>query len=246
MHYLTNHSNSEAGTLDIIGVETRKHWYRGLRQAELIIRGKKRTLASSQRARERASRDIQLMEEALVYWRLFSRLLRHVPILGTWLYNKTLNQEAAIAECRESLEDQESLFRDCQLELEVATQEYEHILQAHPEATCWSYEQLESSCGKIALLEQKAAYITPREFARQQGISLELSIALFESSPEERHYLLDRVIRQTIELGTTLGLPPTDTASLPEEEAESLFPLVSVPLNDFLVPVSLNPESRVQ
>lgn len=201
MQYLTNHSNSQAGTLDAIGIEQRKHWYRGLRQAELIIRDKSRALSSNYRARDRIIRELQFLEESLGYLKILSKCLHFVPVLGRWLLNRVCDQQVQIEDYQESLEEQESLIRDCELEHKSAIQQREQILKAHPEVLALSYEQIEEFYGKIALLEQKVSYLAPREFARQQGISLELSIALFEADEVERRYLIDRVIQKNVETG---------------------------------------------
>jgi hypothetical protein len=99
------------------------------------------------------------------------------------------------------LTEQESLIRDCELEQKSAIQQREQILNAHPEALALSYEQIEEYFGKVALLEQKVSYLAPRELSRQHGISLELSIALFEADEAERLYLIDRIIQKNVEAG---------------------------------------------
>jgi hypothetical protein len=201
MQYLTNHSNSSSGTLEIIRVESRKYWYRGLKQAELIIREKKAALSSNRRARERMLRDIQLIEESLIYLRPISKILRPIPILGTWLFNRVCDQDDKIVDCKNSMIENESLFRDCQTELEVATLEYNRMLKEHPEATELSFQELEALHGSIALLAQKASFVSHRMFAIETGLPIEAAIALLEADPEEREYLWERIAKVRNEIG---------------------------------------------
>ena len=150
MQYLTNHSNSEAGTLDIIAVEERKYWYRGLRQAELTIREKKAALSSNRRAKERAIRELQFLEESLVFLRPVSKIFRPVPLLGTWIYNRLCDQEDKSTDSHHNLLEQESLFRDSQAELEVAIKERDRIVKENPEVNLLSFQELEARHGTHA------------------------------------------------------------------------------------------------
>jgi len=207
MKYFTNHSNSIAGTLDVIRVEERKHWTKGLRQAELCIREKSKALLGNQQAKRKAERSIDLAQEALSYVRLLAFLCRPCPILGRWLKNKALDLADSIEEGENTLSDL-SLFRDCELELQTATEERDRILREHPEATLLSFRELEDHYSTAALLEQKVSYLAPRVFAAERGLPPEVAIALFEAEPEERHYLLERIL----EAKTGIELTESSTA----------------------------------
>jgi hypothetical protein len=195
MQYLTNHSNSKAGVIDIIHAEERKYWTKGLRQAELLIREKDKALETNRRALIEAKAHMDLVQETLIYLRPLARFFVRIPIIGTWFNNKVEKLSGLITQYLDSVSET-SLFRDCELELATAVKERDRIVDEHPEARLLSFEELEERYGAIALLEQKVAYLAPRVFAAERGLPVEVAVVLFETAPEERHYLLERILEE--------------------------------------------------
>jgi len=227
MKYLTSHSNSTAGTLDVIRIEERKHWIKGLRQAELCIREKSKALDSNQQAKRKAERHLELIQEVLSCLRPLALICRPCPILGTWLKNKTLDLTDFVEQCQNSLSDQ-SLFRDCEAELKVALQERDRIAKEHPEVAILSFQEIEDRYAALALLEQKVSYLAPRVFAAERGLSQEVAIALFEASPEDRHYLLERILEEKtgVELSESTTALIEAIADAPPEKQQQILALI--------------------
>jgi SOS response regulatory protein OraA/RecX len=227
MKYLTSHSNSTAGILDIIRIEERKHWIKGLRQAELCIREKSKALDSNQQASRKAERHLKLVQEVLSCLRPLASLCRPCPILGTWLENKTLDLADFIEQCQNSLSDQ-SLFRDCEAELKIALQERDRISKEHPEVALLSFEEIEDRHAAVALLEQKVSYLAPRVFAAERRLPQEVAIALFEANAEDRHYLLERILQEKtgVELTENTTALIGAIASAPPEKQQQILALI--------------------
>jgi hypothetical protein len=222
--YLTNHSNTTAGTLEVIRVEERKHWIRGLRQAELCIREKSKALSANHQSRRKLERYINYLQDFYPYFRIIAFVCRPFPILGIWLNNKAQDLADVIQQEQDTLTDL-SLFRDCELELQVATQERDRIVSEHPEVKFLSYEELESRYSALALLEQKVSYLAPRVFAAERGLPIEVAIALFEAEPDERHYLMERILQEKtgVELTeSTTALIGAIASASPEKQQEIL------------------------
>ncbi len=221
---LTNLGNSSAGVLDSIRNETRIHWTRGLRQAELTILDRESALRTNSISSRKTARAIQFKREQVVTLTKVFAIARFIPLVSTYIANLLDNIKDDIQVWEESQEHATALWRDCLFELNAARQEKEHILQEHPEGVHMTYEQIQQQA-VIALREKKVAYIVPRYWAALNGLPEAVGVAIFEASKEERDYLMTRVIQdlhgiqiqqETLELAKTI-------AQFPINEQKQLF-----------------------
>lgn len=193
MQILSNLGNSLAGVYDTIDAKKAIHWTLALRQAELIILDKTNVLRTNTDSQVKAIREGVLLQEQLKYLKLIFPILRYIPLLGIWLKNKIADISDRLSRF-ESLQLQNSqLFRDCQMELDVAESKKQEILAEYPEAEILSYRQLQEKYGQEALLETNYAYIEARLRSAYYGLPESVGVALFDVSPQMRQALTERI-----------------------------------------------------
>lgn len=209
MDILSNLGNSRAGIIDAIQVEYRKHWTRGLRQAELIIVDKQMTLAKNLVAFRQLERRIKIFEDRFKYTNYF-QWLTSVPILGKSIEDKILSLGESIHLMQLEIQKSEALFRDCNMELCVAQEQKQWILGQHPEAMEKTYEILQQEYSSEALVGQKEFLIDTKMVSALKGIPEEVVAIIFESTPKVQELLIKRVNELQISCAW-------DTQKLPEQ-----------------------------
>ncbi len=218
MERLTNIGfNTQAQVQDSIRQRERVHWFLGLREAEEFIRTCSQTLedtAFNSRKHDRATRRLELQQQEPL-----TELSEALALIRKEELDDRLQQS------RQAWDRLQPMIRDTQMELAAAQAEYDRIVEAHPEVTALSYEELQSRYTPIALAERHAHFLASRVIASLRGLPESVGELLVGLDPAQSDYVASRALELKDGVSNQLWMHEMaqTLALLPPEDQRQIF-----------------------